>query len=101
MRRWPIAIPAGISPADAQEYCVQHAEWQRLRLWLKTQNTEGKLAALWEWYTDGVVFIYERRQKVVVCETQGWIRKLQVTNYLGALRRGGQLDMHNAIKRER
>lgn len=101
MQQWPGKMDAGISPGDAQEYCVRHETWQRLRIWLKTQDTEGKLNALWRWYTDGVIDIYERQRKVTLTETREWIRKLQVTNYLGALRRGGQLDMDNRLKKAR
>lgn len=101
MRQWPIEMPAGISPGDAQEFCVRHEEWQRLRLWLKTQDTEEKLKALLVWYQEGKVTIFERRQTVVVREERDWVRRLQVTNYLGALRRGGQLDMQNRVNRER
>ncbi len=101
MRKWPINMASGVSPGDAQEYCVRHQEWQRLRLWLKTQDTAGKLDALWKWYSEGRIEIFERRTKVTLQEGRNWVREIQVTNYLGALRRGGQLDMNNAVKKER
>lgn len=93
LRAWPGQIDAGISPEDAKKYCVQHADWQRVRLKMKGQNTEIKLGILHEWYERGH-FMGSR-------ELNKHIRLLQVINYLGALRRGGQLDEYNRIKKER
>ena len=82
----------GISPEDAQEHCVRHEDWQVIRLSMKGKFTYQKLQILFNWRetnamaNDGVVPLTTR---------------LQICNYLGALRRGGQLDMNNMIAKVR
>jgi len=89
---WIYDEDLGISPEDAQKYCVQAEDWQIIRLSMKGKTTVQKMHILYNWRetnalaNDGVVPLSTR---------------LQICNYLGALRRGGQLDMQNLIKKER
>ena len=82
----------GISPEDAQEYCVNHAEWQEIRVSMKGKYTFEKLRILFNWRETNAL----ANDGVVPKTTQ-----LQICNYLGALRRGGQLDMNNMIAKAR
>lgn len=82
-------IRAGYNPGMVQRYCVNEHTWQVFRLSLKGQPTHVKLDRLAEWY-DGWGQAQEYSQP---------IRELQVGNYLGALRRGGQLDASNQIRK--
>lgn len=85
-------VRSGYSPAHVQLHCVRNKPWQRFRLMLKGKTTAEKLHLLRCWY-DG---------KLADCGLMTrWEREVQVGNYLGALRRGGQLDMNNRIKRFR
>ncbi len=95
LRQWTGSIAAGISPQDAQVHCVQHADWQRVRLYMKGKTTEEKLDICKCWYDNGFFRVTNSR------EADFRIRDMQVANYLGALRRGGQLDMDNKIRKER
>ena len=83
-------VRSGYNPQDVQRICVRNRKWQAFRLSLKGKSTRDKLARLAEWY-DGFW-----------PDTQGsskWEREVQVGNYLGALRRGGQLNMNNEVQR--
>jgi hypothetical protein len=80
-------VRSGYNPQDVQRYCVQAPRWQKFRLSLKGLPTELKLALLAMYYNDNSR-PYSK-----------WEREVQVGNYLGALRRGGQLDMQNRVKR--
>ena len=92
--RWPFVGPAGFDHATVKRYCVdtsyeEVAEWQRVRLSMKGVPTYEKLAILkahWDKHKvhDGSV--------TTACH-------VQVYNYLGALRRGGQLDANNRVRR--
>jgi hypothetical protein len=82
-----------------QDFCVKNPAWQKIRLSLKGIPTHEKLLRL-ERYWDDMRHQAEswkgsHLEKVAIiteCE-------IQVGNYLGALRRGGQLDTNNQIKR--
>lgn len=97
MDAWPYEVAAGISPHDAQVYCVKHSEWQKVRLHMKGMPTRQKLDVLGSWYDHGTCFLKDGSQAT---EPRRAIRELQVVNYLGALRRGGQLDAENKVKKE-
>lgn len=90
LHQWPHndLIERGYPPEDVQRFCVKDLGWQNLRRAMKGKNTHEKLAMLkywWNtWYTPHA---YETA--------------VQVGNYLGALRRGGQLDDYNHIRRWR
>lgn len=83
-------VKAGYNPEAVQRYCVRETEWQFFRLSLKGVPTHHKLQMLSEWYAGAHSSSYMYSQAV---------RELQVGNYLGALRRGGQLDGDNRVQR--
>lgn len=95
---WPQDINEGISPQDAQLLCVQHAEWQQIRLSMKGISTREKLQICSNWL-DGMKKSKLSSGYIRAEELDYEVRLKQVTNYLGALRRGGQLDMNNMIQR--
>ena len=84
---WPkeYSVQAGYPPQEVRRYCVLHSAWQRTRLSMKGKPTHEKLAILKAWWD---------REK-----SEGYITEVQVGNYLGALRRGGQLDDRNQIRK--
>ena len=95
--QWPTMerpVERGYSPEEVQRYCVHDRAWQEVRLFMKGKPTHEKLEILVAWWdkhythriNDG---IYE---VVYQCE-------VQVGNYLGALRRGGQLNDDNQIRK--
>jgi hypothetical protein len=83
-------VARGYPPEVVQRYCVQDKNWQQIRLSMKGKPTHKKLEIL-EAYWD--------RNYTRVRRDAGLIVEVQVGNYLGALRRGGQLDANNQIKR--
>ncbi len=95
---WTYTVPRGISPEEAQTLCVQHAEWQTIRLSMKGVPTHQKLDILVNWY-NGMKRAKGIRGFVRTDEQDATVRHKQVWNYLGALRRGGQLDDNNMIKK--
>lgn len=65
---------------EVQTYCVDSADWQRFRMAMKGIPTPRKLSMLEGWLlADG-----EAPSREV---------EVQVSNYINALKRGGQLDM--------
>jgi hypothetical protein len=80
----------GYSPELVQEFCVRHAAWQKIRLWMKGKDTTDKLGMLETWWDQHII-----DGRVM------WATEVQVGNYLGALRRGGQLDNENRIRKAR
>lgn len=86
-------VERGYNQALVQIWCVRHAAWQQVRLSMKGINTVDKLDVLHAYWAKnygklGVVDGHD------VCA-------IQVGNYLGALRRGGQLDDENRIRKAR
>jgi hypothetical protein len=76
-----------LDPPPSQEEvwaAVAHEPWQDFRRSLKGTTTEHKLAKLRWWLYHG-----HRDRKV----------RVQVHNYVGALKRGGQLSATGAIQR--
>jgi hypothetical protein len=90
MYEWPkeAAVKPGYPPDHVQTFCVQDSAWQRIRLSMKGKATHEKLEILWTWWRN-------------MHATEPYATEVQVGNYLGALRRGGQLDQHNHIRRWR
>jgi hypothetical protein len=87
---WIYDVDRGISPEDAQEHCVRHEAWQDVRLSMKGKTTARKLMICLNWF-EGTAY--------GASQVDERIRRMQVTNYLGALRRGGQLDDNNMIRK--
>lgn len=90
--KWPFEGPAGFDHATVKRYCVdtthnEVADWQRVRLSMKGKKTHEKLAILMRHYEKG---------GGTACD---FGTHVQVYNYLGALRRGGQLDDQNRIRK--
>ncbi len=89
---WIHDARAGWPQSHVQHYCVQDPDWQKIRLSMKGIDTKDKLAILLDWYT---------KQKAMAKANMDWVAderiECQVDNYLGALRRGGQLDKDNMI----
>lgn len=85
-------ILRGYSPERVQLYCVQDAIWQQVRLSMKGKPTHEKLAILEAYWDKKAQYMGTpcRAPQRVEC---------QVGNYLGALRRGGQLDENNQIRK--
>lgn len=96
MTEWPDKdVAAGYGQNLVKPYCVQNDAWQQVRLSMKGQPTHVKLAILLAW---------RDKQNQAADDSGGFdelylMTKVQVANYLGALRRGGQLDMHNRVRR--
>lgn len=81
-RSWPRNLIA-----DA----ISDNNWQGYRKSLKGLDTVDKLKHLQTWYIESL-----KRPSVY-----RWKCRVQVENYLGALRRGGQLDANNMIQKVR
>lgn len=89
---WPFNGPAGFDKDTVHRHCVDTKhhnvrEWQKVRLSMKGIPTHEKLSILYAWHSKGLDSIY--------C----FSHHVQVYNYLGALRRGGQLDSLNRIRK--
>src|SRR5947208_287754 len=96
MERWDLEarpVRQGYPPEVVQRWCVHEAEWQEFRIQLKGKPTAVKLQFLEKWY-DGTAY-----QGLAGNLYSKWQREVQVGNYLGALRRGGQLDSNNQVRR--
>lgn len=97
---------AGYSPHDVKIHCVQNGEWQKIRLSMKGVDTSEKLAILEAWWDKQMaaaesmicsgVHTEALRGNALMRATE-----IQVGNYLGALKRGGQLDDENRIRKAR
>jgi len=83
------------SPEEVTKYCVKDANWQEFRLSLKGLSTYVKLANLERW----------RMRHAEQATTQSGVEKVprrvevQIDNYIGALKRGGQLGMDLKVRR--
>lgn len=76
--------------ADAVYTSDGHEEWQRFRVAMKGLSTEDKLAFLearWDIYV-----------KDNIMDTRE-VESIRINNYIGALRRGGQLDDKFHVRR--
>lgn len=95
MTEWPYQVADGASPGLVKMYCVDTTEpfvqrWQDTRLSMKGKPTHQKLDILMAWWYKFKDHHDERVQRAV---------GVQVVNYLGALRRGGQLNEHNQVRK--
>ena len=84
-------VHVGLSPADVQVYCNQDRDWQTVRLAMKGLTTLQKLIVLDWWW----------RKKTAEARNANdhWRLKVQTTNYITALRRGGLLTVEDWIQR--
>lgn len=98
---------AGYSYHDVKIHCVQNGEWQKIRLSMKGKDTYEKLQILEAWWDKQMA---EANRLEQLIEEPGssargralcWATEVQVGNYLGAIRRGGQLDNENRIRKAR
>lgn len=103
---------AGYNPAEVKMHCVQNSAWQNVRLSMKGVDTTEKLSILEAWWdkqmneaarlegsaaiSADIVKINQQRATAL-----RWATEVQVGNYLGAIRRGGQLDDDNRVRKER
>lgn len=106
------SVSLGYNPHDVQIHCVKHSAWQAVRLSMKGKDTTEKLSILEAWW-DGQMNEATRIFGSASMTTEGvatnmaranalkWATEVQVGNYLGALRRGGQLDNENRIRKAR
>lgn len=74
------------SKQEILDYCVNDSQWQEFRLSMKGVSTEKKLQMLHEWWHKNNA-MESRRARV------------QIDNYLNALKRGGQLNTANEVVR--
>ena len=84
---WPFKGYETYSPALVVKHCVNNKTWQAFRVRLKGLPTGRKLKLLADWRD---TWLAGRDDEAV---------RTQIANYLAALRRGGQLDMDNRVKR--
>lgn len=99
------AVARGYSPHDVRIHCVENGEWQKIRLSMKGVDTTEKLSILEAWW-DKQMAEAERLDNeggVGVLRSAALVKatEIQVGNYLGAIRRGGQLDDDNRIRKAR
>lgn len=87
---WTYDAERGWNPALVQKYCVQDPQWQQIRLSMKNKPTVEKLIILDNWRETNLKAYDGKLPEAVQC---------QIDNYLGALRRGGQLDDQNRIRK--
>lgn len=103
LTEWPkgYSVQSGYNPADVQRICVQHAEWQKIRLSMKGKFTHEKLRICKDWWdmNNAHADALEELGKTGEAQNLRYQTEVQVGNYLGALRRGGQLDMNNQVRR--
>jgi hypothetical protein len=105
-------VKPGYPPGDVRMHCVENINWQVVRKSLKGKDTVDKILTLEKWWDFQVNEAYGIRMQteqlpekaadnVRRCEALLWANEVQVGNYLGALRRGGQLDNDNQIRKAR
>jgi hypothetical protein len=83
---YPNRIEKGYSPDMVRAFCMQDPEWQKLRISMKGIPTHEKLVKLRSWW--------HTHAREAALRTE-----VQVGNYLGALRRGGQLNDDNQVRK--
>lgn len=85
MKKWAREVNY-TSKEDIYKYCVCDADWQVFRKSLKGVSTEKKLSELDAWWIQHDADINERA-------------RVQIDNYINALKRGGQLDLEGNVVR--
>lgn len=90
---------AGYPPEDVQQYAVQDSGWQEMRHSMKGLDTVKKLRILEYWWDEA---LYDMNGATFSSDWNPFYpTEVQIGNYLGALRRGGQLDNENRIRKAR
>lgn len=104
--RWDMekySVKQGYDRPYVQMHAVQNTEWQQLRLRLKGLDTADKLQILQDYWNSQNYKAgqYYGRDCLIRASALRFATEVQVGNYLGALRRGGQLDDENRVRRAR
>lgn len=87
MDQWPHQVIA-LTQQEIIDHCVKDFNWQEFRQKLKSLSTNEKLRLLnGYWLTSNGDAAQRRRAKI------------QVSNYINALKRGGQLSMDLKVQR--
>jgi hypothetical protein len=104
MVRWPRKV-VGYSPSEVQEYCVKDPEWQKCRLSMKGVPTVMKLDMLAAWISKRHNAIHAAIDRDDLYMSDPKVRamyrrlEVQVSNYINALKRGGQLDQQLNVRK--
>ena len=85
----------GYPPEQVREHCVRNETWQILRIRLKGKPTHTKLQMLQDYWCMNQFNRVRGKGRF----ESSWAVEVQVGNYLGALRRGGQLDKNNQVRK--
>lgn len=105
MTHWPMRthkVQPGYDAAEIQEYCVRNEKWQKTRLSMKGVPTHEKLAICMRWWETQLEIANKAKEQGLTIDGLERVRhitELQVGNYLAALRRGGQLDDQNRVRK--
>lgn len=97
MNKWPYKL-GSYSPAEVQAYCVRDADWQKVRLSMKGVSTEEKLEILDD-YRSSKMEVTGEANSSTVYEVLPERNRIQIDNYINALKRGGQLDMQLNVRK--
>lgn len=96
MYMWPHneLVSPGYDKDAVKRHCVDDPNWQAIRLSMKGIPTHEKLKILKDWWD-------QQREAARIENNHDlwWATEVQVGNYLGALRRGGQLDYANRVRK--
>lgn len=97
MNKWPYKV-GSYSPAEVQAYCVRDADWQKVRLSMKGVSTVKKLEILNKYRNDHM------EDHSDCCDMMANFKlplniRIQIDNYINALKRGGQLDMQLNVRK--
>ena len=90
---------AGYPPQDVRMHAVENRKWQVCRLSMKGKTTTVKLTILENWWDRGMREAQEIND-INRAKAAKYAVEVQVGNYLGALKRGGQLNDDNQIRKE-
>lgn len=88
IKRWGLPVQSW-SPDQVRKAVYEepgYEDWQRFRVSLKGQSTQVKLYRLTQRYAE-------------LPDPHPWYEQCRIDNYIGALKRGGQLDMELNIRR--
>lgn len=94
-------VKRGYGAHEVNQHCVRNERWQKVRLSMQGKYTWEKLATLQIWWDTN----FEAANKPGLTQAEKSLiersTEIQVGNYLGALRRGGQLNDDNWVRKER